>query len=265
MRRLAKLSVIGMAALTVLSLFCAVSDAAIISGNVNGTGSLVLTSGVVTFTNAGPIGGGIFVVDPSSTGFWASLANTTATLQPLSAAVEPPGVPLNVPNWIKFNAAPTVSGTLNLVLPGLYTAAACGAAPAAGQSCTPPGTPFNLTNLTATSSFESFGLQGTVVDTSSPGQTSAFSALFTFQYPDRNFQNILATAAGGGALPTTYSASFTTTPNPGNPGTSVPEPATISLMGLGLVAVAAHVRRRVRAARRKSTPVQREDASRTAL
>jgi PEP-CTERM motif-containing protein len=241
MRRRAKLSLIGMVALTLLFLWGSLADAAIISGDLSGSGSLVLTNGVVTFTNSGPVGGGIFVVDPSSTGFWASLAVTTATLQPLSAAIEPPGVPVNIPNWITFSAAPTVSGTLNLVLSGIYSAAACGAAPAAGQSCTPPGTPFNFTNLTATSSIGSFGLQGTIVDTASPGQTSGFSAGFTFQYP-KSYQNVLAIAGGGGSLPTTYSASFTTTPN--DPAAPVPEPATLLLLGSGFAALAAWRRRR---------------------
>ncbi len=227
----------GVVALAGLSAFLTVANAATISGNLNGTGSLVLTNGVVTFTNTGPIGGGIFTIDPSSTGFWASLASTTATVQPLSAAVEPPGVPVNVPNFIKFTAAPTVSVTLNLVLAGLYTVPPCTAAPAAGQSCTPAGTPFNLVNMTATSSTASFGIQGTVIDTASPGQTSALSGLFTAQFSDRNYQSLLATAGGGGSIATTYSASFTATPN-AVPPPPVPEPASLSLMGLGVLALA---------------------------
>lgn len=224
---------IAVVALTGLSAFSAIANAATITGNLNGNGSLVLTNGLVTFTNTGPIGGGIFTVDPSSTGFWTSLAGTTATVQPLSAVAEPPGVPVNVPNWMTFSAAPTVSVSLNLVLSGLYSAAACGAAPAAGQSCTPTGTPFNLTNLTTTSSFASFGIQGTVLDTASPGQTSSLSGLFTAQFADMNYQTLLTQVGGGGALATTYSASFTATPN------AVPEPTSLSFLGLGVLALGA--------------------------
>ena len=201
-------------ALILLAVFAANSEAAPISGTLNGTGSFVLTNGVVTFTNAGPIGGGIFVVDPSSTGFWATLAGTTATIQPYSAAIEPPGVPVNVPNWMTFNGAPTVSVTLNLVLSGVYTAALCGAAPAAGQSCTPPGTPFNFTNVTATSSTVSFAIQGTVVNSAEPGQTSTISGVFTAQFPASNYQTVLATIGGGGSVPATYSVTLLSTANP---------------------------------------------------
>jgi hypothetical protein len=223
-------SILGAATFAVLSMFYGVAHAIPISGILNATGSLVESNGVITFTNSGPIGGGIFAVDPSSTGFWASLAGTSATVQPLSAAIEPPGFPVNIPNWITFNGVPTISVTLNLVLPGIHSAAACGAAPAAGQNCTPPGTPFNLTNLTASSSVESFGLQGTVVDTSSPGETSSFSGLFTVQFPSLSYQSLLASLGGGASVPTTYSAAFTATPNP---VISTPEPSTLSLIGFG--------------------------------
>ena len=210
-------------ALILVALFAANSEAAPISGTLNGTGSFVLTNGVVTFTNAGPVGGGIFVVDPSSTGFWATLVGTTAIIQPINSGIEPPGAPVNVPNWMTFNGAPTVSVTLNLVLSGIYTAALCGAAPAAGQSCTPPGTPFNFTNVTATSSTVSFAIQGTVVNSAEPGQTSAFTGLFTAQFA-LNYQALLATLGGGGAVPTTYSAGFVATPSGITTPTPTPTP-----------------------------------------
>jgi hypothetical protein len=87
----AKLALAGAVA---LSSCCAVSGAA----TLNGSGSLVLTSGGITFTNSGPIGAGAFVVDPSSTGFGALLSGTTATIQALDFAMEPPGVPVDVPH-----------------------------------------------------------------------------------------------------------------------------------------------------------------------
>jgi hypothetical protein len=198
------------------------SHAAVLAGNLNGTGSLGLTNGVVTFTNAGPVGGGVFVIDPSSTGSFTPLAGTTATIQPLSVAGEPPGMAVNVPNFITFAPLPTVSVTLTLVRSGLYNAASCAAAPAAGQSCTPMGTWFNFTNLTATSSILSFAIEGTVVDLTSPGQTSALTGLFTAQFATASYQSVLAAIAGGGAIPTTYSASFAATPN----GAPTPTPTT---------------------------------------
>jgi hypothetical protein len=122
---------------------------------------------------------------------------------------------VNVPNFITFAALPTVSVTLTLVRSGLYNAASCAAAPAAGQNCTPVGTWFNFTNLTATSSILSFAVQGTMADSTLPGQTSTLTGLFIAQFASASYQSLLATAAGGGAIPTTYSASFAATPDPG--------------------------------------------------
>ncbi len=180
--------------------------AAGLTGSLNGDGSLTLAGSTMTFTNSGPAGGGAFVVDATSGGFFSPLVGTFATLQPLTAAAEPAGTTVSVPNWLVFSAAPTVSFTVTKLLSGILSSASCGAAPAAGQACTPAGSPLNLFNQTATSSTLSFVLEGTLVDSSS-GQTAAVNAVFTAQIPT-NFQTLLTTLAGSGTVKTTYSAGF---------------------------------------------------------
>ncbi len=232
------------AAMAAFLIFPAISGAAIISGNLNGAGTLVLTNGNVAFTNTGVAGGGIFTIDPTSTGFFAGLIGTTAKVAPLNSATMPVSTPLNVPNFIQFTAAPTVTVTLTGVDPTVFGPAECGLPAATGQSCGIPGTPFSLSNALITptikKSSDFFSISGTIADSATPTLVSQFGGIFTAQFSDKSFQDVIAAVqAPGGAVPTSYSASFTATP-------SVPEPATMSFMGLGLLALAAGVRRRAR-------------------
>ena len=219
--------------------FPAISGAAIISGNINGAGVLTLTNGLVTFSNAG-VGLGSFVVDVTSTGSFVPLIGKAATVQPLNQVTEPTG-PVGtfapVPNFITFAGSP-ISVTLTAVDPATLPATNCltpAASAAAGQVC---GTgPFNLFNLSPTRSSDSFGIQGTVSD-GSASPASTLTGVFTAQFSDKSFEAVRDTVLAGGSVTTSYSASFT--------ASAVPEPATLSFMGLGLLAIAAGVRRRAR-------------------
>jgi len=175
-----------------------------LTGILNGTGSLVLSPSGITFVNAGT---GTFKVDITSTGSFAPLALTTASIQSIGQAVVA-GTPTSVPNFITFAAQPTASVTLTLLLPGAFTSAACAAAPAVAQTCTPTGSPFSFTNVTATSSTVSFAIAGTA---SNAGAPSSITAVFTAQLSDRSYQSVLASLAAAGSLATTYSATLRAT------------------------------------------------------
>jgi len=220
----------ALAAGSLSAAFVAGSSGATVTGNLNGAGSLVLTSAAVTFNNAQ----GVFGIDISSTSSFAPLAGTTATLQSLTLAADPPGVPVSVANFMTFAASPAASLTLTLLRPGVFSSAACGAAPAAGQTCTLAGSPFNFTNLTTTSSMVSFAIKGTIADGSPP--ISDIEGVFTAQF-DSNYQTVLATI-GTGQIGTTYSASFTSAAPVSASVTKSFAPANIPLNGTSTMTIA---------------------------
>ena len=135
--------------------------------------------------------------------------------------------------------------SLTNILQGSFGQAQCGAAPAAGQTCTPPQlpgatiSPFNLANQTASTSTASFQVSGTVTQTGTQN-TAAYNGIFTAQFLSGNnalnYQQVLAALSGGPGSPglngVSFSATFSTVPT-----STVPEPATVALMATGLVAM----------------------------
>ncbi len=186
----------------------AARPAAVGAGVLNGSGALVLASSTVTFSNTTSPGGGVFLVDPSSSGSFAVLGGTFAILQALDSTTEPAGTTVSVANWLAFAAAPTWTVTLTEVLPGVFSAASCAAPAAAGQVCTPAGSPMSFTNLGASSSQVTFAIQGTAVNVVGFGVLTPVTAVFTAQFPDRSYQNVLSALGGGGSVSSTYSVTF---------------------------------------------------------
>jgi len=121
---------------------------------------------------------------------------------------------------------------LGFVGPGVFGSAQCGAAAAAGQTCTVPGTAINQVNTTGNQSTFSFRFTGTARDETG---ASPFRGVFTAQF-NRSFQDVNTLARTGNGIETTFSATLT----------AVPEPATVTLMGAGLLALAGVAARRRR-------------------
>jgi len=201
---------------------------------VNGTTS-------ITWTDASGVANKATVSD--ATGIYASLNGQEVTIQTLTSATEPTtlsGFPDQL--FIVFPAASGLASlNINTIFPGVDTAAACGAAPAVGQTCTPPLpsgiSPFNFqntppaANITSTASYSA---AGDVVATPNESWFANFTSQFNVPY-----QTVLAGLGPGtsGTVSDSYSATFTVI---SNVGTQTPETSTLSMfaLGLGLVLLA---------------------------
>jgi hypothetical protein len=123
---------------------------------------------------------------------------------------------------------------INFIPPGINGSADCSASPpAAGQMCTPPGSLFNLQNLTATSSTASWRFQGVTNDNPSV----MWNGIFTSQFNNVPFQTVEAALATNGFVSNTFAGQITLT--------IIPEPGTVSflLLGTGMIACATLLRR----------------------
>jgi hypothetical protein len=194
----------------------AAPSGAVPSGEFNVVGTLELSTTGVEWLLAGQ-----GLVSLPSSGSFVGLQGTAATLTDLTFASPPPGV------FLSFAAAPTLSLSVLSVPGGVFSSAACGAAPAAGQTCTPTGSPLSFVNFNAggrLSSLVSFVVEGTATDASG---SAPITGIFTAQFAGLSYQSVLAALATG-SIVAGYSAAFEV----------VPEPGTLALVGAALAALA---------------------------
>jgi hypothetical protein len=110
-------------------------------------------------------------------------------------------------------SVPGLSFRLEFIEPGVFTSDACMDAAAGGQTCTPfVGSPFNLVNTTAGSSTVSLVVRGTAFDATGGGP---FIGVFTSQFSNLSFQDMLTTLADEDSVNASYSANFNVVPEPG--------------------------------------------------
>ena len=85
-------------------------------------------------------------------------------------------------------------------------------------------------NITSSSSSATFLVRGSANDISDPSPIDGyFVGTFTTQFTTQPYQTVLATVLGGGTVTASYSANFSVT--------AIPEPATMSFLGIGLVLI----------------------------
>ena len=187
------------------------------------TGSVNISNSAVHFY---PLGGssGTFNVGAPDTGTFSGLVGTTGAIKDLTTL--PINTTINIPDFMTFANAANLSITLTEINGG--TLPACSQAmAAAGQSCSPTGTPYNLSNQTATSSVGSASVEGYLVDSNKPGVLTPLTGLFSTQFVNMSYQQLISTVDGGGSVDATYSAQFITSPTP--------EPGTVGLLFSGVL------------------------------
>jgi PEP-CTERM motif len=208
------------------------SFASPVTGQANISGTVTVTATSINF--------GTFTPEAPNTGDFVGL--TGGTLKTLTGP--PLTGPTSLVDFGVFNvSAGTVHFNLTNIAPGFGTNANC-LSGAIGAACTPSGSPFTLTQVTSDAVDINLTLSG-LAYLNTFGGDSGSGAIFTTQNIDGalggTVAGILAQVAGGG-FTSSYSATFTATP----PTPAVPEPASLLLMGVGLLGAGAVARKKIR-------------------
>src|SRR5580658_359476 len=93
-----------------------VARASLLTGELNVTGSATISFGSIAFDN-----GNAFNINPADTqiGSFATLGGTSGSIDNITNPPNATGVPLDVPDFITFAAAPNITITLTELLPGI--------------------------------------------------------------------------------------------------------------------------------------------------
>jgi len=224
------------------------ATAAQINGTLNLTGTFSVGSTFLNFCNtAGPCAAAPGNWNEPGTGS-GDLATPYADdpngglITNLSTSTEPVGTvvaPVLFLDFAPSGALPTpnIEFFITELFAGVGGTGACGSSPTPGQTCTPFGSSVTfLNNADGTSSATITA--GGIAEQISSGQTDPLTMVFTAQFTTP-FQTVLSGFAGTGSVTSAYSATFTATPS------AVPEPMTLSLLGIGLLGIGLLRRRRV--------------------
>jgi len=208
---------------------------------------------------SGPAGAGNFLVT-SAIGDMAPYTNQSAYVKDLGQSLTPYNEPILLSNFLSFSntainpvASPDVAFDLRFINLGVSGQAQCGAAAAAGQTCTPayaslvsaanPAglSPYNFQNFSAGTSSVSLSVAGDIRRIST-NEVIPFIGVYTshFTLP---YQTVLAQILAGGSV-NSYSGTFSSVPPGGPGGNPVPEPSAGILLAAGVVLIGIGLARR---------------------
>jgi hypothetical protein len=212
-----------------------------ITGSFNMSGTVTVTASTIDWnSDVSPFTSQMFSLSSGAGSF--SGVNGQNTIENLSIVSEPVGTSFPGVTFISFGASGLPALLLTEIYSGTGGTAGCSAAPAINETCTianPPfGSPFTFTDDPPPSALQSdakFVFSGVTAD-----GTADWTAIFTSQF-SQSYQTVLAAFApgGSGTVTNSYSGTVTFTPVP----SSVPEPGTIMLTGLGFVGLALALRK----------------------
>ena len=199
------------------------AKASLLFGTVNFNGNTTISQGLIHFIDpSGNPNGQVTVT--SSTGDFSGDAGGVGFLKDINNSSFPiPTGAGSLPDFITAPAFPsTTHFTMTFLFPGVQGVAGC----ITGPNCTPPSSPFNLTNTSPSTSTASFAVAGMEID-SLTGETAQFFGVFTAQF-DRPFQAVLAQLAADGSITTSFSGTIAIP-------SQVPEPGSLSTAAAGVV------------------------------
>ena len=192
----------GLAALFLCVCSTAQGQAIATQGTLNITGAVSVTPQSLDFIP--PLGSGVGTVQVGSTGtgIFATALGTSGQILDIPYA---PGA--TQPGFLTLAAVPGMTFDLTMLEAGAFKSTKCSSnRPAAGQTCTPAGSALSLVNTSDHSCSVSISLSGNFRNAT--GDESPYVGVITFQFADRNFQQLLAGFAAGDFPVTTFSASF---------------------------------------------------------
>src|SRR5947209_7460888 len=188
--------------------------AAPIAGTFNIAGTITVSPTAISWTlDSAPFTPNKATIAGGATGNLTSVQGTLASISNLDLSTEPVGSLFPPQQFIRFDAAPAFPTLdVNFIFPGLFTPAQCTTLPpAVGQTCTPAGSLFSLTNIppgppVGPQSTASFVFTGVTSD-----GLSNWQANFTSSFPVP-YQTVLAALAANGSVSQTFAGTFVITP-----------------------------------------------------
>jgi len=198
------------------------SATAIGMGEANTAGSVLVNSSGIFFSN--------FIPTSPNNG---SYTGTTSVTQNNLAGL--PTLTPNLASWTTFTgpAGGPIIFDLQTLDPGFGSLAGCGSN-AVGNTCTPSAASgITITQVTAGSvSISLVGHGIAYTGTSGTGSTPTIVSFSSQNNVPGTISGILAAVASGNGFSNSVSATFDSTPS-----SSVPEPMTLSMIGIGLLGI----------------------------
>lgn len=249
----------GLKLVCLLAVTAAVVAAAPIVGTLKIGGEAEVTLTTLDFSPYAPgaplngtgqistLGAGTGVFSPLTFGDVGTIVDRS--VDPGVVPAQPAGTPISVMNWITFaNPAFRYALDLKFINLGTYSSASCFAAPANGQTCTPPapipyGSPYNLSNFidanAGLSSNATLSVRGDMRNIDTNVVEYLFSGILGAEFLGDSYQEVLAVVLPGGSRLASYSGTIDVT-------AVIPEASTgvLAIMGAGLVAISRLMRRK---------------------